>query len=182
MSHRTDDLAPGGAFTRLIRKLRYHEASRQILAVVLMLVFSFHAAPMELSLVLGTPFIVAGTAMRLAASGFIVKNRELATQDAVHPVVIRHPIGGRPSLYVNPGFTRRFDGWTEAESKPLLDYLYAHVTKPEHTCRFRWEPGSVAFWDNRATWHYALNDYHGYRRLMHRITVEGETLEAPPAG
>ena len=90
MSHRTDDLAPGGAFTRLIRKLRYHEASRQILAVVLMLVFSFHAAPMELSLVLGTPFIVAGTAMRLAASGFIVKNRELATQGPY--ALVRHPL------------------------------------------------------------------------------------------
>ena len=107
-------------------------------------------------------------------------NPDLATQDSVHPVVIRHPIGGQPSLYVNPGFTLRFDGWTDAESKPLLDYLYAHVTKPEHTCRFRWKPGSVAFWDNRATWHYALNDYHGHRRLMHRITLEGETLDAAP--
>ena len=104
-------------------------------------------------------------------------NPELATQDSVHPVVIRHPTSGRPSLYVNPGFTLRFDGWTDAESKPLLDWLYAHVTRPEHTYRFRWEPGSVAFWDNRATWHYALNDYHGHRRLMHRITLEGEVLE-----
>ena len=105
-------------------------------------------------------------------------NPERATQDSVHPVVVRHLIGGRPSLYVNPGFTLRFDGWTDAESKPLLDYLYAHVTRPEHTYRFNWEPGSVAFWDNRATWHYALNDYHGYRRLMHRITLEGEALAA----
>ena len=109
-------------------------------------------------------------------------NAELATQDSVHPVVIRHPISGRPALYVNPGFTLRFDGWTDAESKPLLDYLYAHVVKPEHTYRFRWEPGSVAFWDNRATWHYALNDYHGHRRLMHRITLEGETLDAAQNG
>ena len=100
----------------------------------------------------------------------------------MHPAVIRHPIGGRPSLYVNPGFTLRFDGWTDAESKPLLDYLYAHVAKPEHTFRFRWQPGSVAFWDNRATWHYALNDYHGHRRLMHRITLEGEALDRAPNG
>lgn len=104
-------------------------------------------------------------------------NPELATQDSVHPAVIRHPISGRPSLYVNPGFTLRFDGWTDEESQPLLKYLYAHVTRPENTYRFRWEPGSVAFWDNRATWHYALNDYHGHRRLMHRITLEGEALE-----
>ena len=95
----------------------------------------------------------------------------------MHPAVIRHPISGRPSLYVNPGFTLRFDGWTDEESQPLLKYLYAHVTRPENTYRFRWEPGSVAFWDNRATWHYALNDYHGHRRLMHRITLEGEALE-----
>ena len=106
------------------------------------------------------------------------RNADQATQDSVHPVAIRHPIAGRPSLYVNPGFTLRFDGWTEAESRPLLDYLYALATRPENTCRFRWEPGSVAFWDNRATWHYALNDYGGHRRLMHRVTLEGEALEA----
>jgi taurine dioxygenase len=59
-----------------------------------------------------------------------------------------------------------------------LGFLYAHASRPEHTFRFRWAPGSVAFWDNRATWHYALNDYHGQHRLMHRITLEGETLSA----
>ncbi len=105
-----------------------------------------------------------------------VGNPELAAQDALHPVVIRHPETGRQALYVNPGFTLRFDGWSEAESKPLLDYLYEHAARPEHTCRFRWRPGSVAFWDNRATWHRAMNDYHGQRRLMHRITLEGVPL------
>lgn len=105
-----------------------------------------------------------------------LQNPELATQDALHPVVIRHPISGRPALYVNPGFTLRFDGWTAEESRPLLQYLYAHASKPEFTCRFSWQPGSIAFWDNRATWHYALNDYHGERRLMHRITLEGTAL------
>jgi taurine dioxygenase len=105
-----------------------------------------------------------------------VMNPELATQDAVHPVVIRHPGSGRRALYVNPGFTLRFDGWTAEESRPLLDYLYHHASRPEFTCRFRWQPGSLAFWDNRATWHYALNDYHGERRLLHRITVEGVAL------
>ncbi len=104
-------------------------------------------------------------------------NAEEATQDAVHPVVIRHPISGRKSLYVNPGFTLRFEGWTDAESKPLLDFLYAHAQRPEHTYRYSWAEGSIAFWDNRATWHYALNDYPGQRRLMHRVTIEGVLLD-----
>ena len=106
------------------------------------------------------------------------RNAALATQDAVHPVVIRHPRSGRAALYVNPGFTLRFDGWTEQESRPLLDALYRVAARPEHTCRFRWEAGSVAFWDNRATWHYALNDYPGERRRMHRVTLEGPALAA----
>lgn len=105
-------------------------------------------------------------------------NPELATQDAVHPVVIRHPETGRPALYVNSGFTVRFEGWTEAESRPLLDFLYQHGARPEFQTRFTWEEGSIAMWDNRATWHYALNDYHGDRRLMHRVTLEGGPLEA----
>ena len=103
-------------------------------------------------------------------------NPENATQDAVHPVVITHPESGRKALYVNPGFTLHFDGWTAAESKPLLDYLYAHAVQLEHTTRFQWAPGSIAFWDNRCTWHYALNDYHGARREMHRITIEGSPI------
>ena len=105
-------------------------------------------------------------------------NAEMATQDAVHPVVITHPLSGRKVLYVNPGFTRRFDGWSHEESQALLQYLYEHAAQSEFTCRFRWKLGSVAFWDNRATWHYALNDYHGQRRLMHRITLDGEALSA----
>jgi len=101
-----------------------------------------------------------------------------ATSEAIHPVVIRHPDTGRQALYVNPGHTLHFEGWSPAESQSLLQYLYAHATKPELTCRFRWEPGSIAFWDNRCTWHYAINDYHGERRLMHRITLAGSPLSA----
>ena len=73
-------------------------------------------------------------------------NSDLATQDAVHPVVITHPTTKRKALYVNPGFTVRFDGWSEEESRPLLDYLYEHASQPEFTCRFSWKPGSVAWW------------------------------------
>jgi taurine dioxygenase len=109
-------------------------------------------------------------------TGGRVINPELATQDAVHPVVITHPLSGRKALYVNPGFTLAFEGWTDEESKPLLSYLYAHASKPEFTCRFQWKKGSIAFWDNRATWHMAINDYQGQRRLMHRITLEGSSL------
>jgi len=106
------------------------------------------------------------------------RNAESAVQDAVHPVVITHPDSGRKALYVNPGFTLRFEAWTDDESKPLLAFLYAHAAKPEFGCRFVWQTGSVALWDNRSTWHYAVNDYQGERRLMHRITIEGCELAA----
>lgn len=102
-----------------------------------------------------------------------IGNAELATQDAVHPVVIRHPETKRKTLYVNPGFTTHFEGWTAQESKPLLDYLHTHASRPEFQTRFQWREGSIAFWDNRATWHFAINDYQGERRLMHRITLDG---------
>ncbi len=107
-----------------------------------------------------------------------IGNAQAATQDVVHPVVIRHPDTGRKTLYVNAAFTTRFDGWTVAESEPLLKFLYQHAGKPEFSCRFQWQAGSLAFWDNRATWHYALNDYHGHRRVMHRITVQGSPIPA----
>lgn len=100
----------------------------------------------------------------------------LATQDTAHPIVITHPGGGRKALYVNPEFTTHIDGWTAEESKPLLEYLYDHGASPHFTCRLSWQAGTVAMWDNRATWHCALNDYSGQRRLMHRITVEGVPL------
>ena len=94
-------------------------------------------------------------------------------REAVHPVTPRHPESGRKLLFVNPTYTVRFEGWTEKESRPLLDYLFQHAARPEFTYRFQWREGSIAFWDNRSVWHYALNDYHGSRRLMHRICVKG---------
>ena len=93
---------------------------------------------------------------------------------AEHPVVRTHPETGRKALYVNVGHTVRFAGMTEAESAPILNYLFAHQTKPEFTCRFAWRTGSLAFWDNRCAQHNPINDYHGYRRVMHRITLAGD--------
>ena len=102
---------------------------------------------------------------------------EVEATRARHPVVIRHPISGARILYVNAGFTEGIEGWHRAESRALLDYLYDHATQPQFTYRHRWRTGDVAFWDNRATWHCALDDCYGHRRIMHRITVEGEELQ-----
>ena len=99
---------------------------------------------------------------------------------ARHPVVIKHPISGRKVLYVNGGFTEGIEGWAPSESRALLSFLYEHASQPTFTYRHRWRPGDVAFWDNRATWHCALDDCQGHRRVLHRITIEGEELQ--PAG
>ena len=91
-----------------------------------------------------------------------------------HPVARTHPETGRKALYVNVAHTARFKGMTDDESAPLLGFLFRHQVRPEFTCRFTWEPGSIALWDNRCAQHNPVNDYHGYRRLMHRITLAGD--------
>src|SRR5439155_22235659 len=101
---------------------------------------------------------------------------EAAQRAAGQRVVVRHQGYGRKTLYVNAAFTVRIHGWTDDESQPLVRYLSQHAARPEYSYRFQWREGSIAFWDNRCKWHYALNDYHGQRRLMHRITVEGVPL------
>jgi taurine dioxygenase len=91
-----------------------------------------------------------------------------------HPVVRTHPETGRKALYVNVAHTVRFADMTEEESRPLLEFLFAHSVRPEFTCRFQWRVGSIAMWDNRCAMHNPINDYHGYTRRMHRITLAGD--------
>ena len=92
-----------------------------------------------------------------------------------HPAVRTHPETGRKALYVNVAHTVAFKGMTEEESAPILNFLFQHQVKPEFTCRFVWRPGSIAFWDNRCVQHNPVNDYHGFRRIMNRITLAGDT-------
>lgn len=96
--------------------------------------------------------------------------------DPVHPVIITHPLSGKRAIYVNPSFTLHIQGLPEEASRTLLEEIYAHCRSPEFQEDFHWRDGSIAFWDNRATWHYAYNDYHGHRREMHRITIAGSAL------
>ncbi|MFF5232485.1 TauD/TfdA dioxygenase family protein [Dactylosporangium sp. NPDC000521] len=119
-------------------------------------------------------------AQRRGGKGSVWDGEVVTRLDPVeHPVVRVHPETGRKGLFVNPGFTSHIAGVSEAESRGILDLLYAHLTKPEHIVRHRWRPGDVAMWDNRSTAHYANRDYGTAHRVMHRITLRGDVPVGP---
>jgi len=110
--------------------------------------------------------------MHSQIGGMKVHDTDSAEQyEAEHPVVRTHPDTGRKALYLNRSHTIRFKDMTEAESRPLIEFLQEHQTRPAFTCRVQWAPGTLTVWDNRCTLHNAVNDYHGQRRRMRRLTV-----------
>lgn len=100
-----------------------------------------------------------------------------AHREKSQPAVVRHPRTGQPALYVNPVYTTRFQGWTIEDSKPLLEYLFRHSVRENFTCRWKWQPRTLAIWDNLATQHNGLNDFSGARRVLYRTSVRGATPE-----
>ena len=104
----------------------------------------------------------------------LLNEEDRAWTPVMHPIIRTHPETGRKALYVNVAHTARFADMTEEESRPLLRYLFDHSVREEFTCRFQWRVGSLALWDNRCAMHNPINDYHGYTRTMHRITLAGD--------
>lgn len=112
---------------------------------------------------------------RSGASIKMTRGDPAADAEQPHPAVIQHHLTGRAALFLNPLYVTRLDGLTEAESRPILEQIQRHATRPEFCCRFRWSPGAIAVWDNFFTQHYAVNDYQGHRRLLYRTTFAGHT-------
>ena len=110
---------------------------------------------------------------RSSASIHMTREDPEADRERLKPAVLEHPESGRRALFVNPTYTTRLEGLSEAESVPILEALYKHCTLPEFCCRYRWRPGALVVWDNRTTMHYAVNDYDGFDRLLYR-TAFGE--------
>ena len=129
---------------------------------------------------LGAPYGVKHAPPENERSGASIKMTRgdpEADKETLHPAVVTDPVTGRRALFVNPIYTTRLDGMTEAESAPILAALFKHATRPDFSCRLRWQAGDVAVWDNRMSLHYATNDYDGVRRLLYRTTFQGP----PPA-
>jgi taurine dioxygenase len=108
-----------------------------------------------------------------ALKGVKMNDEEIGVRSSEHPLIRTHPETGRKSLFIG-AHVENIVGMTKEESDPILNFLRAHAIKPEFTCRFQWDDGSLAMWDNRCTQHNAIDDYAGHRRRMHRITVAGD--------
>jgi len=162
-----DELPPVGGDTLWANQYAAYDALSAGLQQLLDPLFAVHT---------GWPHGTSGPSPDAAVTRSIrmVRNDPTADREELHPVVRVHPVTGRKALFVNPIYTQRFENMTVAESKPLLDYLYQHCIRSEFTCRWRWQPGTLAIWDNRCTMHLAINDYDGARRLLYRTTVAGE--------
>jgi taurine dioxygenase len=125
-------------------------------------------------------FLDSARVVNASGAPLAIKTRENVNKSAQseflseHPAARTHPETGRKSLYVNPAHSIRFADMTEEESAPILAYLFSHQVRPEFTCRFSWDEGTLAFWDNRCALHNPVNDYHGYERVMHRVTIKGD--------
>ena len=119
----------------------------------------------------GNPAIVSTRSERIQDSGSGIQAEQF---EAEHPAVITHQETGKKALFVNRAHTQGFQELSEKEGKALLDFIFVHQVRTELCCRFKWTPGTLAFWDNRSMQHYPLNDYHGHRRIMHRVTLRGE--------
>ena len=119
----------------------------------------------------GNPAIVSTRSERIQDSDSGIQAEQF---EAEHPAVITHPETGKKALFVNRAHTQGFQELSEKEGKALLEFIFVHQVRTEFCCRFKWTPGTLAFWDNRSMQHYPLNDYHGHRRIMHRVTLRGE--------
>lgn len=164
------ELPDWGGDTLLASQAAAYEALSPGLKATLETLNAVHSA--------GREYSSAGHSAQKRQSMKVVE-AEGAVGEFVHPVVKVHPETGRKALYVNPAFTMRIEGWSKRESRALLDFLFEHSRYEAFTCRFAWRPGSVAFWDNRSVWHFALNDYPGQRRHMRRVTVDPQPAAQP---
>jgi taurine dioxygenase len=131
----------------------------------------------DLTAINSAALLDGGRARGMRYANIEVVGHDKMEMEAEHPVIRTCPETGRKSIYVNVIHTKCFKGWTDDESRPLIDYLIGHITRPEHQCRVRWQKGTVTIWDNRAVQHLAMNDYHGYRREVHRVTIEGNSTK-----